>query len=436
MKFQAATVIAGAAMAAGANAQQAVQWRTEDGGNGHWYAVRTAGFPRTWNDCRVTALHEGGHLASLTNASEHAFVLAQAQATAGAWSGGFGPVLGGFQPIPNGGPAANWTWVTGESWALEKWIDGEPNDHAECGPGGDERFLAFLVDGWNDVQDVRECFGAWLVPSFVIEWSADCNNDGIVDYGQCRDGSLPDYDGDNVPDCCERGVACEVGAYPVEWRATEGGNGHWYRTLRTTTRTNFDFKVGAARSIGAELASIADGNENQFVFTMARASGVFAGRVCIGGRRCDGCPWGWVDGTPWSFEPWGPGEPGNPGDVHVEMFISIGAPGTWADVWDFDGSERAYAVEWSADCDSDGIVDYGQILRGERPDANANGVPDGCECFADLNSDGYVQGADLGLMLSSWGTAPAGTAADVNRDGAVDGNDLGLLLATWGPCGN
>jgi hypothetical protein len=36
-------------------------------------------------------------------------------------------------------------------------------------------------------------------------------------------------------------------------------------------------------------------------------------------------------------------------------------------------------IEWSADCNNDGIVDYGQILAGQLPDVNSNGVPDGCE---------------------------------------------------------
>ena len=396
---------------AAAQPPAAVLWRVQDGGNGHWY--RFDARHMNWEVTRLAAMAEGGHLACIGTSSENEFVRDLIPSGDAAY-------LGAIR-IPSG-----WRWISGEAWRYTNWNSNEPNGSTV----NEVVWLERDSGGWNDHTQTYDIQGA------VIEWSADCNNDGIVDYGQCRNGSLPDYDGDNVPDCCEQGVPCVTGAFPVEWRASEGGNGHWYRTLRTTTPTNFEFKVGAARSIGAELASIADGDENQFVFTMARASGVFAGRVCIGGRRCDGCPWRWVDGTPWSFEPWGPGEPGNPGDVHVEMFISIGAPGTWADVWDFDGSERAYAVEWSADCDGDGTVDYGQILRGERPDANANGVPDGCECFADLNSDGYVQGADLGLMLSLWGAAPAGTAADVNRDGAVDGNDLGLLLATWGPCGN
>lgn len=49
---------------------------------------------------------------------------------------------------------------------------------------------------------------------------------------------------------------------------------------------------------------------------------------------------------------------------------------------------------------------------------------------ADLNNDGVVNGADLGIMLSAWGA----TNSPANLDGAgtVDGSDLGILLANWG----
>lgn len=50
----------------------------------------------------------------------------------------------------------------------------------------------------------------------------------------------------------------------------------------------------------------------------------------------------------------------------------------------------------------------------------------------DLNGDGIVNGADLGLLLVAWGPCP-GCAADLNRDGAVTGADLGILLAAWTP---
>ncbi len=48
----------------------------------------------------------------------------------------------------------------------------------------------------------------------------------------------------------------------------------------------------------------------------------------------------------------------------------------------------------------------------------------------DMNADGTVDGADLGLLLSAWGTDDA--KADLNGDGIVDGADLGLLLGSWG----
>ncbi|MCA9284926.1 MAG: hypothetical protein KDA22_06925 [Phycisphaerales bacterium] len=51
----------------------------------------------------------------------------------------------------------------------------------------------------------------------------------------------------------------------------------------------------------------------------------------------------------------------------------------------------------------------------------------------DLNGDGVVNGADLGLLLGDWGACPPDACpADLNGDGTVDGADLGLLLGEWG----
>ncbi|MFO0873808.1 MAG: hypothetical protein U0575_07525 [Phycisphaerales bacterium] len=51
-----------------------------------------------------------------------------------------------------------------------------------------------------------------------------------------------------------------------------------------------------------------------------------------------------------------------------------------------------------------------------------------CPDSADLDCDGAVSGADLGLLLANWGNAGTG---DVNHDGVVDGADLGVLLGSW-----
>jgi hypothetical protein len=60
----------------------------------------------------------------------------------------------------------------------------------------------------------------------------------------------------------------------------------------------------------------------------------------------------------------------------------------------------------------------------------------GTSCPADLNSDGAVNGDDLGVMLGAWGPCPSGGAClpDLNADGAVNGDDLGALLGDWGSC--
>jgi choice-of-anchor B domain-containing protein len=48
---------------------------------------------------------------------------------------------------------------------------------------------------------------------------------------------------------------------------------------------------------------------------------------------------------------------------------------------------------------------------------------------ADLNGDGAVDGADLGILLGNWGNPGA---ADLDGNGTVDGADLGALVADWG----
>jgi len=102
---------------------------------------------------------------------------------------------------------------------------------------------------------------------------------------------------------------------------------------------------------------------------------------------------------------------------------------------------NTWIVEWSADCNGDGVVDYGQILRGELVDGNEDGVPDCCEsgigcavCDGDVVEDGVVNGVDLAAILGAWGTSGGPLEADVNDDGIVDAVDLAIVLGGWGDC--
>lgn len=48
----------------------------------------------------------------------------------------------------------------------------------------------------------------------------------------------------------------------------------------------------------------------------------------------------------------------------------------------------------------------------------------------DLNGDAKINGADIGIMLASWGQSGP---SDLNHDGRTDGADLGILLVNWRP---
>lgn len=58
---------------------------------------------------------------------------------------------------------------------------------------------------------------------------------------------------------------------------------------------------------------------------------------------------------------------------------------------------------------------------------------DACVVTGDLDGDGAVTGADLGLLLAAWGACAecSGCPADLDGDCEVGGADLGLLLGAW-----
>lgn len=64
----------------------------------------------------------------------------------------------------------------------------------------------------------------------------------------------------------------------------------------------------------------------------------------------------------------------------------------------------------------------------------------GCSsgCIGDINDDDTVDSADLGFLVSAWGTCSddpeSPCCADLDSDGAVTSADLGLLVSAWGAC--
>ena len=254
----------------------------------------------------------------------------------------------------------------------------------------------------------------------------------------------------------------------VQWRVEDGGNGHWYQGVVADGCTWTSART-AALAMGGDLVSLGTQAESDWVYAqIASQPTLWNNRIGpriglvqdpTGAEPVGG--WGWSDGTPLKYTNWNiDGFYGQPNPVDGDQCIDsdfggyYGWPNIPMDSWgSYQDSHvsachweafRSYIVEWSADCNADNVVDYGQCIDGSLLDTNGNNTPDCCEqgipcsiCSAcDINPTGIIDGADLGALLAFWGPAsPALPRADINRDGFVNGADLSLLLANWGPCG-
>lgn len=114
-------------------------------------------------------------------------------------------------------------------------------------------------------------------------------------------------------------------------------------------------------------------------------------------------------------------------------------PSTAALVADVQGwlDERTANAGWIAIGDEATPSTVKQFASREAPDEATRPTltvefvpPVSCEP-ADLDCDGFVDGADLALLLAAWGDASPDDAADLTADGAVDGADLAVVLAQW-----
>ena len=180
-------------LAHGSPAPGAVQWRVEDGGNGHWYWSDRVS--RTWSSAKIAAELQNAHLATSTSSAENEFlrtVIAQFNLDR--------PWIGGFQDTSAPDftePAGGWRWVTGETWNYTRWASIEPNDQ-----GGAENWLHFGDNSglWNDLPASSQ----W---TSIMEWETtqalDCNGNGIPDSCDIASGNSRDVNANGIPDECE-----------------------------------------------------------------------------------------------------------------------------------------------------------------------------------------------------------------------------------------
>ena len=373
-----------------ANAQSAVQWRVEDGGNGHWYGF-IPNVPVNREAMLLAASASGAQLIVITSAQEQMFVQPL-------FSDGF--VLG--LAAPAGSPI--FSWMIAEPLVYTCWgtaaCDSGPYPN---NPITAERFVwsAHPPCGisWDDYQ-ASELPATWS--QLHLEWSADCNNDSIIDYGQILAGELEDLNANNIPDCCEAGTSCNT-LNATQWRVEDGGNGHWYADDNRPTFNSFAVRQAQYVAIGAHLATVTSAAEHSYVLSVAFPTGQLLASdtwPALGASRLAGeTVWNWVSGETVDYWPFVK----NPPNTTLNYLMMWGSGSTPSLTWTGNGNttlQRAI-IEWSADCNNDSIIDYGQILAGELEDLNANNIPDCCEggvpcsCPADLDGNGEINSSDL-----------------------------------------
>jgi len=181
-----------------------IQWKVEDGGNGHWYeAVSFSNDVTTdeidlaiasmnpyavadngigWWESGVIAHSRGGFLASIQSQDENDFIFDLVNNPV-YWDGGTGPWFGGLQDIDADDyiePDGAWIWsnksvhpsvpfssITFEPMSYSNWYGLEPNNE-----GGYENVTHFCTEGaslipspyWNDKPSNSPC------NSFVVEY--------------------------------------------------------------------------------------------------------------------------------------------------------------------------------------------------------------------------------------------------------------------------
>jgi hypothetical protein len=284
-----------------------VQWPTTAGGNGHYYQSFLVPSGISWSDAKTAAEAAGGYLASITSSEENLFVSSLVNddrywhSTGGY---GVGPWLGAFQPTGSPEPAGNWQWSSGEPFVYSNWLPGQPNNN-----GGNENFAHYAAQGaaqgaqWNDISNVPP--SSWYIKGYLVE-SATASG-------------------------------------PVRWQCSAGGNGHLYQAVLVPSGISWSDAKAAAEAAGGFLATIASAEENSFVYSLVsdnlywHTAGGYAVGPWLGALQPNGSPepdgnWGWVNGEPFTYSNWLPGQPNNNGgDENFAHFC--GASNTMGPQW-------------------------------------------------------------------------------------------------------
>lgn len=114
--------------------------------NGHWYDLVSSAPDGSWMSAENNAIALGGHLVTINDAAEEAWLRAIFGSQTRYWIGFTDEVVEG-----------SWVWSSGEPVAYTNWDTLEPNDSMPPAYGEDYAVLNWnaATGGWNDWHHQR-----------------------------------------------------------------------------------------------------------------------------------------------------------------------------------------------------------------------------------------------------------------------------------------
>ena len=333
---------------------------------------------------------------------------------------------------------------------------------------GEGEWMLVVANGYSGSTGSR-----WAgLASFEVcdDCIVDCNDNGVADSEDISGGTSEDCDLNGRPDECDIADggdangdgtldACQEADCSFETQVLVDGAGTAEATFTVefsgaveafSCGGMFDNTSGDQTWAGDVLIGITDPNGNSIEFGGYDHS---FGYISIGDFSA---AWDAVDSGEYAAETMNASDSNMSGSGTWTIQIANGYVNSTGSAWDLTLGFCSLGDPGPTDCNENGIDDAQDIADGTSLDCNGNnrpdecdiadgdssdddnnGVPDecekGCDDNADLNGDGCVNGADVGLILSVWGTSnpPYG---DLNCDGAVNGADFGIVLAAWSGC--
>jgi hypothetical protein len=297
-------------------------------GNGHTYHLLNQS---TWVEAETAAVALGGHLATIRNTNEQAFVYN----TFANWAAQPRNLcIGLYDPdmfvnatdVP--GRRLEFSWISGELVNYANWDPNEPNDFKSQG-----EFWVHMIEprsvgnagAWNDV---------WNTPVNDLGFGSAPLN-GVVEL-MTDPADLP-----------------QVMTGPI----TNMASGNIYFLLDQSTWLEAEM---AAVAMGGHLATIRNTNEQDFIYNSFSDWGGAPRNLCIGLYDADPVnnstnsldrrqEFGWISRESVIYMNWAPNEP-NDWNMHGEFWVHMVEPrwvagaGMWNDVWNTDENNFGFGA--------------------------------------------------------------------------------------------